>query len=599
MTQAAIYARKSTEQRDVGDADKSVSRQVDLARGFATSKGWTVADELVFVDDGISGVATVKLVARARMLAAAADEQFAHLIVRDLDRLGRNDEELPGLIYTLRDAGVQVWSYSDGQLVETSSALQRGMLSMRATFAGAEREAAQHRTREQKRSRAAQGRLADGRVLGYRTVGPSKDRRREIDPEQAPLVRRIFQMCADGRGLMRTARVLNNEKIPNPTGQVRNGSSKAARFWSITGIRAILHRQLYRGQVVYGATQNAYRQGRRIKIAGLAPVTVARPDLQIVPESLWQAAHARLGTTRRAYVRRTDGQLVGHPDVGIESRYLLSGFLRCGLCGGNLIISKKSGKRGRPQTSYICATRRSRGDAACTNRHGIPAGELTDRVLAQLRTFFLNPATLGGLVMRELAERRAQPDVLEIERRELAVRLDRLDQEIGRFVEAIGSGTGPSAALVAALTEREGQRLAIQTKLAHLTGVAAESDSFDLADWLEETRELLDDIRQTLEAAPAAGRQILRRLLVGPITVTPSAEGFEFAGQASFARYPVDGSETAGVQNHALTGHIGRRVQKWCPRGDSFGRHDSLLRALGPLSFGGRLLRKATISMSV
>ncbi|MCI0407339.1 MAG: recombinase family protein [Acidobacteria bacterium] len=52
---AAIYARKSTEQNGVGDEEKSVVRQVEHARAYATRKGWSVADEHVYMEDGISG----------------------------------------------------------------------------------------------------------------------------------------------------------------------------------------------------------------------------------------------------------------------------------------------------------------------------------------------------------------------------------------------------------------------------------------------------------------------------------------------------------------------------------------------------------------
>ena len=52
---AAIYARKSTDQTGVADEQKSVARQIDHARQYASRKGWTVADEHVYVDDGISG----------------------------------------------------------------------------------------------------------------------------------------------------------------------------------------------------------------------------------------------------------------------------------------------------------------------------------------------------------------------------------------------------------------------------------------------------------------------------------------------------------------------------------------------------------------
>jgi DNA invertase Pin-like site-specific DNA recombinase len=50
---ATIYARKSTEQN--GLAESSVSRQVEHARAYAARKGWTVTDEHIYVDDGISG----------------------------------------------------------------------------------------------------------------------------------------------------------------------------------------------------------------------------------------------------------------------------------------------------------------------------------------------------------------------------------------------------------------------------------------------------------------------------------------------------------------------------------------------------------------
>ena len=105
MMRCAVYARKSTEQNVAEDA-KSVTRQIEHARAFAAERGWPVLEE--FVDDGVSGAVATKLIGRARLLAAAAEEKFSVVIVRDVDRLSRNDEELPGIIYSLRDAGVEV-----------------------------------------------------------------------------------------------------------------------------------------------------------------------------------------------------------------------------------------------------------------------------------------------------------------------------------------------------------------------------------------------------------------------------------------------------------------------------------------------------------
>ena len=51
MRVAAIYARKSTDQNGVADEAKSVARQVEHAKNYATRKGWTVADEHVYIDN--------------------------------------------------------------------------------------------------------------------------------------------------------------------------------------------------------------------------------------------------------------------------------------------------------------------------------------------------------------------------------------------------------------------------------------------------------------------------------------------------------------------------------------------------------------------
>lgn len=56
MKAAAIYARKSNTQDGLDEREKSVARQIEHAREYAAKQGWTVADEHVFSDDGISGV---------------------------------------------------------------------------------------------------------------------------------------------------------------------------------------------------------------------------------------------------------------------------------------------------------------------------------------------------------------------------------------------------------------------------------------------------------------------------------------------------------------------------------------------------------------
>ena len=81
---AAIYARKSTEQNGADADAKSVARQIENARTFATAKGWRVHTAHVYSDDAVSGAETRKLVNRKRLLdVALTDPPFQVLIMRD------------------------------------------------------------------------------------------------------------------------------------------------------------------------------------------------------------------------------------------------------------------------------------------------------------------------------------------------------------------------------------------------------------------------------------------------------------------------------------------------------------------------------------
>ena len=137
------------------------------------------------------------------------------------------------------------YEYLSGAHVDVSTATNRLVRHVHRYRGTAEAEESSKRTREQKFDKAQRGEIADGRVLGYKTVGDVKNRRREIDREQAPLVVRIFTMYAEGKGLLKIAGALNTESVKNPSGQARDNTTKRTDQWSASGIREILRRELY------------------------------------------------------------------------------------------------------------------------------------------------------------------------------------------------------------------------------------------------------------------------------------------------------------------------------------------------------------------
>ena len=78
---AAIYARKSNQQEGVATEAKSVTRQLENARLFATTQGWTTDDAYEFVDDGRSGAEFARRPGLQRLLASLNPKPPFHVVV--------------------------------------------------------------------------------------------------------------------------------------------------------------------------------------------------------------------------------------------------------------------------------------------------------------------------------------------------------------------------------------------------------------------------------------------------------------------------------------------------------------------------------------
>ena len=147
MSVAAIYARKSTDQTGVADEQKSVARQIEHARAYATRKGWTVADEHVYVDDGICGAEFANRPGFLRLMNALKPRPpFQVLVMSEESRLGREAIETAYALKQLVQAGVRVFFYLEDRERTLDSPTDKIMLSLTAFADELEREKARQRT---------------------------------------------------------------------------------------------------------------------------------------------------------------------------------------------------------------------------------------------------------------------------------------------------------------------------------------------------------------------------------------------------------------------------------------------------------------------
>jgi site-specific DNA recombinase len=209
--------------------------------------------------------------------------------------------------------------------------------------------------------RALQGLHTGGRCFGYDNVTDDDAVRLRVNSKEAAIVQRIFGMAADGASLRTIAKTLNHEHIPSP----RPRAGKQYATWCPTAIREMLRRDLYAGQIVWNRSRFVKQPGTNKRLRRRRPKNewrvVEQPELRIIEEELWKRVQNRL-----AWVAETfgQGQRAGLYHRAASSQYLLTGFLKCGYCGANLVIVTGRGKGGHQ--SYGCPQNFYRG--ACANQ---------------------------------------------------------------------------------------------------------------------------------------------------------------------------------------------------------------------------------------
>ena len=552
-TTAAIYARKSTEQQGVADEVKSVTRQVDNARAFAATKGWTVDDAHVFVDDGKSGAEFERRPGLQRLLQLLEPRPpFSVLIVSEQKSLGRETLETGYLIKRLSQAGVEIVEYVHGQALTPKNWQDKAMSAMRSAVDEAHREQTRERVHEAHLAKVRKGYVGGGRVFGYRNVdvfnGTDQHGRRlrshvtrVIDETEAPVVVRIFELYASGLGLKAIAKRLTSEGASHPKPFRRKDGLTPVAGWSPATIRTILHRELYRGVVVWNKSRKRDDWGQVDQRERPTQdwVRVEVEALRIVPEELWNRVRARCADTAGRALRFESGRLSGRPPRGLAMN-LLAGLATCGVCGGGLVVETSGRKRGR-RKEYVCHRRRKNG--TCDNAVRIEVETMNEAVLQAIEEHALTPEAIEQVVqLTERDEMRDQQDALKHEQQDI-------EQRLARLVAAIEIG-GEAASLVAKVKELEARRVAIDGELRGFKPVPR------LRPEVVEGR--LTEWRRLLRQSTTQGRAVLQRVLRGRITFTPKCGGYEFEAPTRFDKLFLGVAvETEREVTYEGTEHIG------------------------------------------
>lgn len=527
----AIYARYSSDQQ----RESSIKDQIRKCKEYAAKQGWIVLDECIYFDEAISG-AIDKRPGLERLLRAADQKPkpFDIVLADDTSRLARDQGDQRSMLKVLGFLGVHVVSVSQGldssnEAADFSFALH-GLMDERFL-----KDLANKVRRGQEGCVLGDKYIAGGRCYGYLNV-PDEDPDRVgdygrpfvhgvtriINPEQKPIVERIFQIYAEGSSFDKIARALRADGIPAPRPPRRN----SVPGWSPDGISEILRNPIYIGQYIWKRTTSIRNPKTRRMVTRPVPenewVRSYREDWRIISDDLWNKVQARRELRRHIGIRK----LGGLERTKRSEKYLFSGLLYCGLCGGTIRIVDTDSETVR----YGCATWRDKG--ACTNTTRIRREGLEEQLIAWLTRDLLTSDRIEQGALALHARVQQQISALEAEARKNAVNAPALRKELAQkkqeawnltdFIAA--SGRQCSGSVQSRLEAADARIKQIEELLSHANQpepVSTISSAY-IMDFLLSK---LHDLQAVLTSEPVIGKQLLRQHISKVILTPGDVEG--------------------------------------------------------------------------
>lgn len=512
----ALYGRYSSDRQN----ERSVDAQLLVCGEYSARRpNWQIVAE--FRDEGISGASIAQRPGMQKLLAAATQGQFDIVLAEAMDRLSRDDVDMPYINKKLKFAGVMIFTVAENEVTKLHVGLKGTMNSM---FLDDLRQKT-HRGIEW--AVCVEGKIV-GRAYGYQTVrefdasGEPLRGLRRINPKEAEIVRRILKEYADGVSPDAIATRLTDEGVPGPSGKPE---------WAASTIRGdarrgtgIINNELYIGKNVWNRTHHPKHPDTGKPVNRVNPreqwKIADKPELRIVSDELWGRVRAKQRELAQKYARVIEGSRAAH-NVRVANAlnsnhrpdWFLSGLIVCGECGGPYTALGK----GR----YSCT--RHRRFKLCPNGRTVHREEIDKRVLAGLCGPLLDQVNVDHAVEALVAE----TERLNRERHcaHDSARKSSVDirKKINHVIAAIEKGAY-SDALNAKLRELEGEK-----QEAERLASEAPTEICIPKNFAEMLRRKVANLPETLRNCEECEEAtLLVRELVTRVTVTPCPEVGKF-----------------------------------------------------------------------
>lgn len=382
---AAAYCRVSTDQEEqLTSYEAQVAYYTDK---IMSNPEWTLAG--IFADEGITGTSVKKRTNFLRMIRLCRKGKIDIILTKSISRFARNTVDCLNYIRELKELGIAV--IFENENINTMKADTEIIITMLAGFAQAQSESISQNVRWGKRQSFKSGKVSFqySRIYGYERGENDKPR---VIPEQAAVVRRIFQSYLAGSSVPDIKRMLEAEGIAAAGGKLQ---------WSVGALQYMLRNEKYCGDALLQKTfvENCISKKTRKNNGELPKYLVQNHHEAIIDRTLFEKVQAEIA--RRAGKRKVSDKTSKTGQSKYSGRYALTELLICGNCGTPYKRVTWS-KRGKKKIVWRCISRLDYGTKYCKSSPTVDEERLQAAVLKAINTMMSNRERLIGILKTNL-----------------------------------------------------------------------------------------------------------------------------------------------------------------------------------------------------
>lgn len=488
----AAYCRVSTD-------DEEQLTSYEAQQTFYTDKimknpDWTMAG--IFADEGITGTSARKRPEFLRMIRQCKQKKIDLILTKSISRFARNTVDCLGYIRALRELGIAV--IFEKENINTLESDSEMLITLLGAFAQAESESISANVRWGIRQAMREGKANINYKYLY-AYEKGEDGRPRIIPDQAEVVKSIYDRFLAGASLRQIKEWLESEGIPNVAGKEE---------WTISAIRSILTSEKYCGDVLMQKTFISDCISKKaVKNTGQLPKYLIQDHHPaIVERRTFDAVQAELAR-RKAAKSPTKAASTGL--TSYASKYALSERLVCGECG--TLYRRCTWKRnGQTCIVWRCVSRLDYGKRYCHNSPTLDEEPLQRAILAAVNEAMSQKDTLTRKIARAMDMELSPVSGEDMSLADIEKRLKEIDQEVEQLLpKAVSEGEeacrerlkdllGETTALKGKRAFLQEQREKDSAAARRIDAVAAAMEQLpaELTQWEESAiRQLVDTVK--------------------------------------------------------------------------------------------------------